>query len=373
MAIMNKKNNRINLILFLLILFILFTGTAFASTPTEQLLLEIIEGKNTQIDTYTYINMGNIYFSLGLYDPALEEYEKALDMDKNNVFAKINQSYSLYKLGKRELALSNLSLITAENQNNAIAYYLKGLIYKETLFYGLAITEFEKVVELIPHNYKLTCELAQLYQDNDQLIEATEAYVKLGKLKSSPYILDNFLAYEKNAAVYLNLGDYYHRIGEIDEAVIAFNQATQFTNDEKSVAMAYYRLGIIDLKGEKYADAIKEKTLSQATYPLRMKEFTFDHFAQAFIEIGDMHYHGGNLLKAAENYALAIHLVDSDSISSKAHYKLGLTYYRSEDYENALREGETALSLNPDFLSDQERLIDLLIANAWSIITHKEK
>jgi len=368
---MNKKNKIMNLVLSLIILFLICAGTAFANTNTEKLLQEIIEGKGPQADIYTHVNMGNVYFSLNLYEPALEEYEKALDMDKNNVFAKINQSYALYKLDEKETALTNLSLITVEEPNNAIAYYLKGLIYKETLKYDLAITEFERVAELIPQNYNLISELAQLYQDNDQLIEATEAYVNLGKLKSSPYILENFLAYEKNATVYLNLGDYYHSVGKVDKAITAYNQATQFTDDDKSVAMAYYRLGIIDLKGEKYAQAIKEKILSQNTYPLRMKEFTFDHFALAFIEIGDMHYNGGNLQKAAKNYELAIQLVDSDPISSKAHYKLGLTYYRSEDYENALREGEAALSLNPDFLSDQERLIDLLIANSWSVITHK--
>jgi len=146
------------------------------------LLQEIIEGKGAQVNTYIYINMGNVYFSLDLYEPALDEYEKALDIDKNNVFAKINQSYALYKLDEEETALSNLSLITEENPSNAIAYYLKGLIYKETLEYDLAITEFEKVAELVPQNYKLICELAQLYQDNDQLIKATEFYVKLGKL-----------------------------------------------------------------------------------------------------------------------------------------------------------------------------------------------
>jgi len=369
---MNKKSKLINLVLFSMILFILFIGMADATTETEKLLLEIIEGKNIQVDTYTYINMGNVYFSLGLYESALAEYEKSLAIDKENVFAKINRSYALYKLEEKETALSNLSQITSENPNNAFAYYLKGLIYKETLDYDLAIAEFEIVEELIPHNDKLVCELAQLYQDNDQLIEATEAYIKLGKLKSSPHILENFLAYKENALVFLNLGDYYYSAGMTKKAVEAFNQATQFTEDKKSIAMAYYRLAIIDLKGEEYAQAIKEKILSQATYPLRMKEFTFDHFAKAFIEIGDMHYHGGNLQKSAHNYELAIQLADSDPISSEAHYKLGLTYYRSEDYENALREGETALSLNPDFLSEQERLIDLLIANAWSVITHQD-
>ena len=368
---MNKKNTVLNLFLSVIILFIFLTGFAFANTETEKLLQEIIEGKNAQVNTYTYINMGNLYFSLGLYEPALAEYEKSLVIDKENIFAKINQSYTLYKLGDKETALSNLSAITSENPNNAFAYYLKGMIFKENMDYDLAINEFEKAAELLPQNDKLIAELAQLYQDNDQLIEATEAYIKLGKLKSSPHILENLLAYKENALAFLNLGDYYYNAGMMQKAVEAFNKSTQFPEDKKSIAMAYYQLALIDLKGEEYAEAIKDKILSQETYPLRIKDFTFDHFANAFIEIGNMHYQGGNLQKAAKNYELAIQLADSNPILSEAHYKLGLTYYRSEDYENALREGEAALSLNPDFLSDQERLIDLLIANSWSIITQQ--
>jgi len=44
---------------------------------------------------------------------------------------------------------------------------------------------------------KLICELAQLYQDNDQLIKATEFYVKLGKIKIRSLYPGNFLAYRK--------------------------------------------------------------------------------------------------------------------------------------------------------------------------------
>jgi len=369
---MNKKIRMINLILSSIILIVLLSGTTLANTETEKLLQDIIEGKGMQADSFTYINMGNVYFSLNLYEPALAEYEKALAADKENIFAKINQSYALYKLDKKENALNNLSQITTENPNNAFAFYLKGMIFKETLDYDLAIAEFEKVAEILPHNDKLLAELAQLYQDNDQLIEATEAYIKMGKVISSPHILENFLAYKENATVFLDLGDYYYDAGMMEKAIEAYKKATQFNEDKKSIAIAYYRLAVVDLKGENYSQAIKGKALSQKTYPLRIKEFTFDHFSKAFIEIGDMHYHGGNLQKASKNYELAIQLADSNPISSEAHYKLGLTYYRSEDYENALREGETALGINPDFLSDQERLIDLLIANAWSVITHQD-
>jgi len=373
MVNMDKKNLRIlNWVFFLIILLAFISTTIFAGDETEKLLQEIIERKTIKPDIFTYINLGNFYCSLNLYEPAEKEYQKALDLDETNILARINQSYALYKMGEKELALAKLSQIITEDPNNAFAYYIKGRIYQEALEYDLAITEYEKVVELIPQNDKLISELAQLYQDNEQFIEATETYIKLGKLKSAPHILENFLAFKTDAACYLNLGNYYSNIGEIEKAVSAYKKATQFSEDKRSIALAYYQLGLIELKGEEYEQAIKEKTLSQKTYPLYIEDFTFDNFAQAFIEMGDMHYNAGDLPKAHKNYELALQLADSNYILSEAHYKLGLTYYRSQDYENAVREGEIALSLNPEYLSDQQRLIDLLIANAWSNLTKKE-
>jgi len=372
MVDMYRKKLRLNFVIFLIILLTFFCTSAFASNETEKLLQEIIEGKTLKPDVFAFINMGNFYCSLDLYEPAEKEYEKALSLDETNILARINQSYALYKMGERESALTNLSQLIIEDPNNAFAYFVKGMIYKDTLEYDLAIIEYEKVVEFIPQNDKLISELAQLYQDNDQLIEATETYIKLGKLKPSPYILDNFLAYQESAACCVNLGDYYSSVGSIEQAISAYKKATQFTEDKRSIAIAHYRLGLINLKGEEYEQAIMEKVLSQKFYPLYIKDFTFDNFAQAFIEIGNMHYNAGELQKAHQNYELALQLADSNYILSKAHYKLGLSYYRSQDYENAVREGEIALSLNPEFFSDQQRLIDLLIANAWSNFTKKE-
>ena len=372
MVDMYRKNLKLSFVIFLIILLALFTTTVFASSETEKLLQEIIEGKTTKPDVFAFINMGNFYCSLELYEPAEKEYEKALGLDQTNILARINQGYVLYKMGEKESALTNLSLIIIEDTNNAFAYLVKGMIYKDALEHDLAIKEYEKVVELIPQNDKLISELAQLYQDNDQFIEATETYIKLGKLKPSPNILDNFLAYQVSAAGYLNLGDYYSSVGNIEHAVFAYTKATQFSEDKRSIAIAYYRLGLINLKGKEYEQAIMEKVLSQKFYPLYIKDFTFDNFAQAFIEIGDMHYNAGELQRAYQNYELALQLADSNYILSEAHYKLGLSYYRSQDYENAVREGEIALSLNPEFFSDQQRLIDLLIANSWSNLTKKK-
>ena len=126
---MHKNKLKINLIIFLIILIIPFTttATAFANYETEKLLQEIIESKEAKPDTFTYINMGNFYFSLELYEPAEKEYEKALNLDKTNILARINQSYALYKIREKESALTKLSQIIIDDPNNAFAYYFHAI------------------------------------------------------------------------------------------------------------------------------------------------------------------------------------------------------------------------------------------------------
>ena len=177
------------------------------------------------------------------------------------------------------------------------------------------------------------------------------------------------LQYQPDASCYLHLGNYYRNNGELELAKDAYQKATQFEGDERSVALAYFYQGEINLKDHNYDRAIIEKELSQKTYPLGKHQFTFNIFAEALIEIGDQYYHNGNLPEALNHYQLATNLAGSPDILAEAHYKKGLTYYRSQDYKNALREAETALSVNPEYLSDRQRLIDLLIANSWSQIT----
>ncbi|GAG57335.1 unnamed protein product, partial [marine sediment metagenome] len=88
---MYRENLRLNFVIFLIILLAFFSTTAFASTETEKLLQQIIEGKTMKPDIFTFINMGNFYCSLDLYEPAEKEYEKALGLDETNILARINQ------------------------------------------------------------------------------------------------------------------------------------------------------------------------------------------------------------------------------------------------------------------------------------------
>lgn len=361
----------VHLILFIFLLTCFITTHASDNIQLEDLLQSIIEEKTMIPDAYVLINLGNFFIGQEKYPPARDEYKKALELDPSNKMALINLNYVLFKMGEYSQVLEHLDQFTATEPAYAHAHYIKGLIYKEQRDLDKAIEQYEKVVELIPNHQQLNAELGQLYLDDHQLIKANEKFMEMGYCKPRPPIMEKLLAYQVNAYCYLHLGNYYRNNGELEKAQKAYQQATQFEEDDRSIALAYFYQGEINLKEHQYDRAIVEKNLAQKTYPLGDHNFTFDSFAEAFLEIGDMYYHAGNLPEAFEHYELATNMANAPDILAQAHYKKGLTYYRNQDYENALREAETALSLNPDYLSETERLIDLLIANSWSKITTK--
>jgi tetratricopeptide (TPR) repeat protein len=370
--IVKKRIIALSLLMFI---FLLSSFSVLANAGSdiqlEDLLQSIIEEKTNIEDAYTFINVGNFFMHQELYQRAQEEYRKALEVDSSNKMAKINLSYALFKSEEYKQALDILNELTENDTANAYAYYIKGLIYKDQRDLDNAIEQYEKVIELIPNHQQLNAELGQLYLDNHELIEANERFTEMGYSQPRPQILDKLTAYQVNAYCFLHLGNYYRNNNAIEKAQQAYQAATQFEDDKRSIALAYFYKGEIDLKEHNYDQAIIEKKLAQRIYPLGDHNFTFDTFAEAFVEIGDMYYHEANLPEALKNYELASNMASAPDILALAHYKKGLTYYRSQDYKNSLREAETALSLNPDYLADRQRLIDLLIANSWSKITEK--
>ena len=346
-----------------------FSIYASDSVNLEELLQTIIEEKTVVTDVYEIINLGNFFFSEQLYSPARDEYIKALQIDPSNKIALINLSYTFFKMGDFDKSLERLTPLAEDDI--AYTYYIRGMIFKEQRKLDEAIAQYEKVVELVPNHPQLYSELGQLYLDNHQLVKANKRFIEMGYCKYRPPIMEKLVAYQPNAYCYLHLGNYYRNNGELEQAQGAYQRATQFDDDPRSIALAYFYRGEINLKDHSYDRAIIEKELAQKVYPLGGHQFTFNSFAEALIEIGDQYYHNGILSEALTHYQLATNLANKPDILAEAHYKKGLTYYRSQDYENALREAETALTLNPDYLSDRQRLIDLLIANSWSNITRR--
>ena len=69
--------------------------------------------------------MGNAYIDIGKFDEALECYNKAIDIEKNNVDFLLNKGVVLMELGKFQEAVASFDRVLLKNPDNEDAFFLK--------------------------------------------------------------------------------------------------------------------------------------------------------------------------------------------------------------------------------------------------------
>ncbi len=79
-----------------------------------------------------YINVGLTLDHLGKHQQAIEYYEKALDIDHNNVTALDNKGYALYNLKKYDEAIDIASQAIGIDSNYANVWYNRSVYYAST-------------------------------------------------------------------------------------------------------------------------------------------------------------------------------------------------------------------------------------------------
>ena len=149
---------------------------------------------------FAHNNLGVLYSKRGLYDKALEEYEKALA---------INPTYA-----------------TAHN-NLGVLYSMRGL-------YDKALEEYEKALASNPNFAEAHTNRGNAYFRKGEYDKALEEYEKA--LASNPSL----------AGAYLYLGNTYYKKGMYDEAIAQYKKAlainSNYVEVHNSLGMAYYKI-----------------------------------------------------------------------------------------------------------------------------------
>lgn len=99
--------------------------------------------------------------------------------------------------------------------------------------------------------------------------------------------------------------------------------------------------GNLAYQGRDYKSAMEKYTSAITELP-ESPEISFNQAGAAFM-LEDYE-------QAAQLYARALNTTNVE-LEAQTHYNLGNTYYRQQDYENAIKSYENSLTLNPDDVS----------------------
>ncbi|TRT78844.1 MAG: tetratricopeptide repeat protein [Microcystis aeruginosa Ma_AC_P_19900807_S299] len=231
-----------------------------------------------------YNNRGNLYQDLQKYELALDDFNKAIEINPNFAILYYNRGGLYYNQQKYELALSDINKAIELNPNYAEAYYNRGLLYYDLQKYELALSDINKAIELNPNYAEAYNNRGLLYKDLQKYDLALSDYSKA--IDINPNL----------AEAYVNRGVLYRLQEKYDLALSEYNQAIDINS---KFAGAYYNRGVLYRLQEKYDLALADWNKAIEINP---------NLAEAYVNRGVLYFEQKKYELALSDYNKAIEI-----------------------------------------------------------------
>ena len=222
---------------------------------------------------------GNKLQEQGLFENAIEYYNKALAMGGDSVEILTEKANTLLKMGDLEQAILIYKKVTEVEVNFPRAHQGLGVAYSQLGNFYEAKKHYAKVIELEPHNVQVIYNMGVLYQDEGDG-ESARRYFEQG-MKLNRKFVKNYLglakvyeaqenpeasldvykqAIQQNPSqtfLYVTAGDFCLKHNLNKDAEDIFGKAI---SQNESHLHLYNRLGIALRKQKKYEEAIANYT-----------------------------------------------------------------------------------------------------------------
>lgn len=188
-----------------------------------------------------YFTLGNIYFRLGQYDRAIENFQRVLALKPDDVFAAINIANSHLRTGRAGEAEKFLLEFIHKAFPDSQIYFLLGNIKFFEKNYDEAIKYYQECLKLNPDSASAYNALGAVYFERGEIEKAEENLLQA--LKLNP---------ELTNANY-NLAQVYEARGRLDKAIEAYEEELKHNPNHFKAAFnlaRIYRLKNDDKKEE---------------------------------------------------------------------------------------------------------------------------
>jgi tetratricopeptide (TPR) repeat protein/S1-C subfamily serine protease len=280
-----------------------------------------------QKQSVVYRFLGDFSTSAGREREARENYEQALTVINQAISLVPNNSnhYNekwlvLYELKRYDegLAAINQAINLAPR---AVWYVNRGILYYNQQKYDLALSDWNKAIDINPN-------FAEAYNNRGNLYSDLQKYdLALSDWNKAIDINPNF------AEAYNNRGNLYSDLQKYDLAISDYSKAIDIN---PNYAWAYYNRGILYYNQQKYELALSDWNKAIDINP---------NFAEAY-------NNRGNLYSDLQKYELALSdyskVIDINPNLAQAYYNRGNLYIHLQKYDLALSDWSKAIEINPN-------------------------
>ena len=214
-------------------------------------------------------------FQRGEYEEAISNYNRAIELDQNDVIAYCNRGIAKSQLGQDQAAISDFDEAIQRGDNDAYTYFLRGKSKYTLEQYTSAIDDYDEAIR----------------RDRAQVLYTYRwrgfAKAALGQHTSA---IDDFdealLQNPDNANDYCQRGISKYALEQYTAAVDDFDESIRLDPNQ---AEAYYQRGLVKCSLDQYESAISDydatininPNQAEAYYQRAEANFYLQHFAEA--------------------------------------------------------------------------------------------
>ena len=284
-------------------------------------------------------DLGLAYFKKGDYDPALEHYNRAIELDGTIEEAYNNRGVVYTKRGQDELALEDFNKAISIRPRYADALNNRGVIYKRKGMFDLALRDY---VEALRYNMAYP----------DIFFNIAVIYEKKGRLDLAERNYDKAISLDRyKADAYNNRSIVYSKAKRYEDAMSGFDKAISIKPDYFE---AYNNKGsLLFLKGD-YDGAVKNYSKALEINP---------KYYDAYKNRAFVYSRSDNVDLAIEDYSAAISLRSNDP---ELYYFRSMLYGKQGKFNNALEDAMKAKQMGLEIKDEYIQEIKERLKNASS-------
>ncbi len=279
-----------------------------------------------------YIKRGNDYYELKEHEKAIEDYNKAIELNPNVSQAYYNRGLAYGELKEYEKAIEDYNNAIELNPNDAHAYNNRGTAYDGLQQHKKAIEDYNKAIELNPNLTLVYNNRGTAYGGLQQHKKAIEDYNKA--LELNPLY----------ALAYINRGNTYGELTEHEKAIEDYSKAIELN---PTYAHAYNNRGTVYYELKEHEKAIGDYNKAIELNPT---------YAHAYNNRGTVYGKLKEHEKAIENYNKAIEL---NPTYAHAYANRGITQLQTnDDLDKAIKDFKQARSFFEG--KEEERMLGFM-------------